>query len=125
MEYDDETGALDFRFELGQGLAIFWATTAGRNDRLRLALADGAAFTVEEPVLYADPADFPRLEWTGLSLPVGLERRLRRVAVEVSSAPPRHRRELTVSADGGPDEVVVFAWTGRYPPPGPEAPMPR
>lgn len=127
VEYDDETGALDFRFHLGQGLAIFWALPAGKNDRLRLPLVDGAAFTVDEPVLYADPfvADLPRLEWSGLSLPVGLERRLRKVAVELSSAPPRYRCELTVSADGGPDEVVVFAWAGASPPPGPEAPKPR
>ena len=60
-------GTLDFRFELGQGLGIFWALPAGEGDRLRLAHVDGAAYTVDEPTLCADPFQFdlPATTWAG------------------------------------------------------------
>ena len=43
VEYDDDEGRFDFRFELGQGLGIYWALPIERNGRLRLAHVDGAA----------------------------------------------------------------------------------
>lgn len=125
LEYDDETGALDFRLQLGGGLCIYWALPAAKDDRLRLALVDGAAFTVDEPVLTADPfvADLPRLEWDGEDRPLGPGRRLKRLALELTAAPPGYRCEATVALHGAPDEVVVLAWSGSNP--GGAAPPPR
>ena len=36
VEYEPDTGALDFRLELGQGLGIFWALPSGPDERLRV-----------------------------------------------------------------------------------------
>ena len=118
LEYDDATGALDFRLHLGGGLCIYWALPAARDDRLRLALVDGAAFTVDEPEVIADPfvGDLPRLAWDGAGKPLGPGRRLKSLALELTAAPPGYRCEVTVSLDGAPDEVVVFRWAGTNPP---------
>lgn len=118
LEYDDATGALDFRLVLGGGLCIYWALPAAKGDRLRLALVDGAAFTVDEPVLTADPfvGDLPRLAWDGEGRALGPGRRLQTLAVELTATPPGYRCEVNVAVDGAPDEVVVFTWAGPNPP---------
>ena len=54
VEVDDDDG-LDFRFELGEGLAILWALPAGENEMLRLVLVDAAAWHVDEPELREAP----------------------------------------------------------------------
>lgn len=96
-----EDGDFDFRFELGLGLAIFWALPAGPNDRLRLAMVDGAAFHVDEPVLYADPyvANFPRVTFTGDGEPI------QSVSIEVSTDPPRYQCVLMLT-DRAPVELT-------------------
>lgn len=118
LEYDDGTGALDFRLHLGMGLGISWALPAAKDDRLRLALVDGAAFWVDEPVLTADPfvGELPRLEWDGANRPLGPGRRLKTLALELKADPPGYRCEVNVAVDGAPDELVVFRWAGTNPP---------
>src|SRR5687767_1396315 len=75
---EDDDAQLDFRFELGRGLGIFWALPAGRHDRLRLLHVDGAAYTVDEPVLIQDPwvCELPRLEWLTQHITLAGGRRL-------------------------------------------------
>ena len=80
---EDEAGDFDFRFELGMGLGIFWALPAGLGDRLRLLHVDGAAYTVDEPELYADPfvANFG---------PITFEENGMSVTVELTESPPSY-----------------------------------
>lgn len=54
VEIDDD-GRLDFRFELGAGLAILWALPAGLHEMLRLVLVDAAAWHVDDPELWEAP----------------------------------------------------------------------
>lgn len=54
VERDDE-GHVDFRFELGDGLAILWALPAGVDEMMRLVLVDAAAWHVDEPELREAP----------------------------------------------------------------------
>jgi len=90
-----DDGAIDFRFELGRGLGIYWALPAARGDRLRLFEVDGAAYTVDEPVLTKDPFvfDFPRRAWTG-ELGAIHDGPVTAVAIEVAG--DTYRCEVTV-----------------------------
>jgi hypothetical protein len=118
IEYDDDAHmfefryAYDFRFELGSGLGIFWALPIERNGRLRLAHVDGAAYTLDEPVLVADPwiCDLPRLEWRGELKTFDDGTTLVAVAVEATSQPARYRCELVVLPKRGPQELICFEW---------------
>lgn len=69
---EDEHGDFDFRFELGRGLGIYWALPAALGDRLRLFHVDGAAYTVDEPELFADPfvAEVPRMTFESEGKPI-------------------------------------------------------
>jgi hypothetical protein len=108
----DERGGLDFRLELGAGLGIFWALPAERNDRLRLAHVDGAAYHVDEPELIADPwaPDLPRLAWRGDLGQLGEGRTLVEASFESSATPPRYRCELVERDAGGQQQRHEFAW---------------
>jgi hypothetical protein len=81
---EDEAGDFDFRFELGMGLGIFWALPAALGDRLRLLHVDGAAYTVDEPELSADPfvATFGPLTFQGNGAPIVS------VTIELTENPP-------------------------------------
>lgn len=118
VEYDDDADmfefryAYDFRFELGQGLDIYWALPIERNGRLRLAHVDGAAYTLEEPVLIADPwiCDLPRLEWRGELKTFDGGIQLVAVAVEAKSKPAWYRCELVVRGSEGKEDLIRFEW---------------
>lgn len=112
IEYDDDGHAFDFRFELGRGLGIYWALPIERNGRLRLAHVDGAAYTLEEPVLIADPwtCDLPRLEWRGELKTFDDGMTLVSVAVEAKSQPAWYRCELVVRPERGTQELICFEW---------------
>jgi hypothetical protein len=118
IEYDDDADmfefryAYDFRFELGQGLGIYWALPIERNGRLRLAHVDGAAYTLDEPILIADPwiCDLPRLEWRGELKTFDDRTRLVTVAVEAKSQPAWYRCELVVLPERGTQALICFEW---------------
>ena len=99
LEHDAQ-GALDFRFELGSGLGIYWALPAAPNDRLRLLHVDGAAYAVDEPELIDDPwgCDFPELRWGGLNAPLSSGRTLLSVCIEVTPHSYRCVLELDTEA---------------------------
>lgn len=84
---ESQDGDFDFRFELGRGLSIFWALPAGLGDRLRLFHVDGAAYTVDEPELYADPfvAAFPRTTFQFDGAPI------ESVTIELTVEPPSYQ----------------------------------
>lgn len=83
---EDEHGDFDFRFELGRGLGIYWALPAGLGERLRLLHVDGAAYTVDEPELFADPfvADFARMTFESDGKPI------KSVSIELHANPPSY-----------------------------------
>ena len=118
IEYDDDAhmfefrNAYDFRCELGSGLGIFWALPIERNGRLRLAHVDGAAYTLDEPILIADPwiYDLPRLEWRGELKTFDDGTQLVAVAVEARSQPAWYRCELVVHSERGTQELICFEW---------------
>lgn len=114
-------GTLDFRFELGQGLGIFWALPAGEGDRLRLAHVDGAAYTVDEPTLCADPFLFhlPATTWRGELGQLGDGSTVIAVTVEAHVEPASYRCEVLRRLASGQEEVRVFAWSSRPVPPAP------
>ena len=115
VELDDDT--LDFRFELGRGLGIYWALPAADGDRLRLAHVDGAAYEVEEPSLVADPFlfDFPRKEWRGELGRLEDGSTVLAVIVDASAAPPRYRCEVVRRTAQGEELTRTFAWEGKTP----------
>lgn len=110
VELDGDT--LDFRFELGRGLGIYWALPAARGDRLRLFHVDGAAYSVDEPVLYADPFafDFPHREWRGELGQLHDGSTVLAVAIEVTAEPARYRCEVVRRLATGAEETQTFAW---------------
>ena len=112
IEYYDDPREFDFRFELGSGLGIYWALPIERNGRLRLAHVDGAAYTLDEPELIADPwiCDLPRLEWRGALKTFDDGTTLVVVALEATSQPARYRCELVVLPKRGPQELICFEW---------------
>jgi len=112
IEYYDDTGQFDFRFELGRGLGIYWALPIARNGRLRLMHVDGAAYTVDEPELIADPwiCDLPRTEWRGELGTFADGTRLLAVAIEAGSQPPRYRCEIAVRDKDGKERAESFEW---------------
>ena len=115
IEYDDEESKFDFRFELGQGLGIFWALPIERNGRLRLAHVDGAAYTVDEPILIADPwiCDAPRLEWRGDLKTFADGTKLVAVAVEAKAQPAWYRCVIVVRDARGKESTESFEWQAR------------
>lgn len=100
MIEQDESADFDFRFELGQGLGIFWALPAGQGDRLRLLHVDGAAYTVDEPELYADPfvAELPRMTFESNGQPI------KSVSIELHADPPSYSCVLLLT-DRAPVEL--------------------
>lgn len=105
---------LDFRFELGRGLGIFWALPAGRNDRLRLLHVDGAAYTVDEPVLMQDPwvCELPRLEWLAQHISIEGGGRLVAVAIEMHAQPPSYQCDFVTETTSGRLERICLGWKG-------------
>ena len=120
VEYYEDTGEFDFRFELGEGLGIYWALPIERNGRLRLLHVDGAAYTVDEPELIDDPwiCDLPRTEWRGELKTFRDGTRLVSVVIEARSQPPWYRCRLVVLAKDGKERAVSFEWPA---PPAPHA----
>lgn len=102
---EDDRGSLDFRFELGSGLGIYWALPAAPNYCLRLLHVDGAAYTVDEPELIDDPwaCQLPQLRWGGLSTPLTGGRTLLSVSIEVT--PHSYRCVLELDT-----EARVLSW---------------
>ena len=98
-----DAGAIDFRFELGRGLGIFWALPAARGDRLRLFEVDGAAYTVDEPVLHEDPFVFElsRLAWSGELGTLDGGAMVAAISIESTAAPEAYRCEITLRAADG------------------------
>lgn len=111
VEDDDQAPHLGFRFELGRGLGIYHALPAGPNDRLRLVHVDGAAYTVDEPVVIADPwvCELPRLEWPGGQMPLAGGARLVSVAIAMQARPASYRCELLVATRSG-HEWICLHW---------------
>lgn len=107
-----DAGTLDFRFELGQGLGIFWALPAAPGDRLRLLHVDGAAYTVDEPTLCADPFvfDLPRSEWRGELGRLADGSTVIAVAVEAGADPAHYRCEVIRRLASGQEETRTWAW---------------
>jgi hypothetical protein len=114
VEYDDDTGQFDWRFELGQDLGIYWALPIERNGRLRLAHVDGAAYTVDEPELVADPwiCDLERLEWSGDLKTFGDGLKLVAAAVEAASTPAWYRCSIVIRDKDGKESGETFEWRG-------------
>lgn len=112
IEYYDDPRAFDFRFELGSGLGIFWALPIERNGRLRLAHVDGAAYTLEEPVLIADPwiCDLPLLEWRGELKTFDDGTKFVAVTVEARAKPASYRCVIDVRGADGSEGRVTFEW---------------
>lgn len=113
IEWDDEDPEyLDFRFELGRGLSIYWALPIARDERLRLAHVDGAGYTVDEPQLIEDPwlCDVPRLEWRGELAALADGAQLVRVSVEATKDPPRYLCEAIVRDRAGAERRMPFSW---------------
>jgi hypothetical protein len=116
VEYDDADDTLDFRFELGVSVGIYWALPAAPNDRLRVLLVDGAAFHVDEPSLALDPfcCLVPRFEFQpGMQLSGG--RTLVSVAFEAGLRPGRYRCEFSLLGRDGFDELRVLQWERQVP----------
>ena len=114
IEIDDDGSGLDFRLELGLGLGIYWALPAARGGRLRLAHVDGAAYTLDEPELVADPfiADLPLQTWQGDLATFGDGSTLTLVAVEATASPGWYRCIVRRRTAGGKDAETVFEWRG-------------
>lgn len=112
VEYEDGASHLDWRFELGQGLGIYWALPIERNGRLRLAHVDGAAYHVEEPTLVADPwiCDVPRLEWRGDLKTFEDGTKLVAVSVEVKARPAWYRCVIVLRDDSAKESTESFEW---------------
>ena len=112
IEYYEDENAFDFRFELGSGLGIYWALPIERNGRLRLAHVDGAAYTLDEPVLIADPwiCDLPRLQWRGDLKTFDDGRTLVAVAVEATAEPASYRCVIEVRGADGSESREAFEW---------------
>jgi hypothetical protein len=112
VEYYEEALAFDFRLELGSGLGIYWALPIERNGRLRLFHVDGAAYTLDEPELEADPwiCDLPRREWRGDLGTFDDGTQLLGVAIEAAANPASYRCEVQVRRARGTEELVVFNW---------------
>lgn len=112
VEYYDDESRFDFRFELGQGLGIYWALPIERNGRLRLAHVDGAAYTIDEPILIADPwiCDAPRLEWRGDLKTFADGTKLVAVAVEAKAQPAWYRCVIVVRDASGKESTESFEW---------------
>jgi hypothetical protein len=104
VEYHGEERRFDFRFELGRGLAIYWALPIERNGRLRLVHVDGAAYELERPMLIEDPwiCDLERLEWRGDLKTFADGTKLVAVVVEAKAQPAWYCCVIVVrGADGG------------------------
>lgn len=112
IEYARGHAHLDFRFELGAGLGIFWAVPAGRGGRLRLWHVDGAAYDVDEPWLIADPwvGGAERITWNGDLASLGDGRTLVHVDVECMVVPAAYRCQIGIRGADGKVEVFTFAW---------------
>jgi len=112
IEYEEDGTGIDFRFELGKGLGIFWALPAPGGDRLRLLHVDGAAYTVDEPELYEDPCvyPFPKHVWTGELARVADGSTFVRVELETSVDPPSYRCAVALRAANGDERVTILAW---------------
>jgi hypothetical protein len=112
VEYDEESQAFDFRFELGQGLGIYWALPIERNGRLRLVHVDGAAYTVDEPELIADPwiCDLPRLEWREGLATFRDGTRLLSVEIDAREKPAWYRCKIALRDRQGKERDELFEW---------------
>src|SRR5689334_6790575 len=112
VEYYEDKSEFDFRFELGSGLGIYWALPVERNGRLRLFHVDGAAYTLDEPELVADPwvCDLPRREWRDEIGTFDDGTQLLAVKIEAAANPASYRCELRVRKPGGSEELIVFEW---------------
>jgi len=112
VEYYADTGMFDFRFELGQGLGIYWALPIERNGRLRLMHVDGAAYTVDEPELVADPwiCDLPRTEWRGELATFRDGTKLLGVTVEARAEPAWYRCQIVVRDKHETERIDSFEW---------------
>lgn len=110
VELDDDD--LDFRLELGMGLAIYWALPAAPGDRLRLAMVDGAAFHVDEPVLEADPFvfDLARTSWSGELGQLHDGSTVVRVTIEATAKPAAYRCEVVRRSAASELHTHQFAW---------------
>jgi hypothetical protein len=104
-----DDGAVDFRFELGSGYVIYWALPAAAGERLRLFEVDSAVYTVDEPVLHADPFvfDLPRLAWTGELGTLASGVMVTAIAIEVTAAPASYRCEITLRASPSSQERAM------------------
>ena len=114
VEYAPGHAHLDFRFELGAGLGIYWAVPAARGGRLRLWHVDGAAYDVDEPRLLADPwiGGPTQIRWEGDLASLGDGRTLVSVDVECTVLPAGYRCRLGIRGADQRVEVVMFAWPG-------------
>lgn len=110
VELDD--AELDFRFELGMGLAIYWALPAAPGDRLRLVMVDGAAFHVDEPVLEADPFvfDLARTSWSGELGQLHDGSIVVRVSIEATTRPAAYHCEVVRRSPTGELHAQQLAW---------------
>ncbi|MBP9111450.1 MAG: hypothetical protein KBF88_01520 [Polyangiaceae bacterium] len=115
IEYAIGRSHLDFRFELGAGLGIFWAIPAARNGRLRLWNVDGAAYSPGEPTMMEDPwmGGSAHLTWEGDLAPLGDGRTLVSVDVDCAVLPAAYRCQIALRDQDGKVEVAVFAWRAR------------
>ena len=73
---------------------------------------DGAAYTVDEPELVADPwiGDLPRIEWRGELKTFRDGARLLGVSVEARSEPPWYRCKIVVRAKDRKERAESFEW---------------
>ena len=112
IEIDEDGSALDFRLELGRGLGIYWALPIARGGRLRLAHVDGAAYTVDEPTLVADPFlfDLPLQMWHGELAKLRDGSTLTSVSVEAIASPGWYRCMVRRRTADGNDAQTVFEW---------------
>jgi hypothetical protein len=73
---------------------------------------DGAAYTLDEPELIADPwiCDLPRLEWSGDLKTFGDGKKLVAVAVEAKLAAAWYRCSIVVRDKDGKESSESFEW---------------
>lgn len=110
IEYYPGEDRFDFRLELGQGLGIYWALPASVNGPMWLAHVDGAAYTVDEPEVVADPwsADVDLTFDEDLGRLGGMD--VLAVRVRMTANPMSYAFEIRAS-DGGKERVGALRWS--------------